>query len=136
MVSGQCCWKGWRMKKIVPVILSGGSGTRLWPLSRALYPKQLHKLYSENTECFKFTIYLFMILMLIPLKITLGETLQVCDHTYSIFFDSFSEILLRIFKDILINTSLKMISNISSKTTMPILMNPIATADFNQVTST
>ncbi|GLI36479.1 mannose-1-phosphate guanylyltransferase/mannose-6-phosphate isomerase [Desulforhabdus amnigena] len=26
---------------IVPVILSGGSGTRLWPLSRELFPKQL-----------------------------------------------------------------------------------------------
>lgn len=26
---------------MVPVILSGGSGTRLWPLSRQLYPKQL-----------------------------------------------------------------------------------------------
>ncbi len=26
---------------IIPVILSGGSGTRLWPLSRELYPKQL-----------------------------------------------------------------------------------------------
>jgi mannose-1-phosphate guanylyltransferase len=25
---------------IVPVILSGGSGTRLWPLSRKLHPKQ------------------------------------------------------------------------------------------------
>ena len=26
---------------LVPVILSGGAGTRLWPLSRELYPKQL-----------------------------------------------------------------------------------------------
>jgi len=25
---------------IVPVILSGGSGKRLWPLSRTLFPKQ------------------------------------------------------------------------------------------------
>jgi mannose-1-phosphate guanylyltransferase/mannose-6-phosphate isomerase len=28
------------MSKIIPVILSGGSGTRLWPLSRKKYPKQ------------------------------------------------------------------------------------------------
>lgn len=27
--------------KIIPVILSGGSGTRLWPMSRKAYPKQL-----------------------------------------------------------------------------------------------
>jgi len=33
--------------RIVPVILSGGSGTRLWPLSRAAYPKQFLRL-SEN----------------------------------------------------------------------------------------
>jgi mannose-1-phosphate guanylyltransferase / mannose-6-phosphate isomerase len=34
---------------IIPVILSGGSGTRLWPLSRALYPKQLLALSGEKT---------------------------------------------------------------------------------------
>ncbi|HHA2944339.1 TPA: sugar phosphate nucleotidyltransferase, partial [Stenotrophomonas maltophilia] len=28
------------MSIIQPVILSGGSGTRLWPLSRESYPKQ------------------------------------------------------------------------------------------------
>jgi len=34
---------------IVPVILSGGSGTRLWPLSRKLYPKQFLSLVNETT---------------------------------------------------------------------------------------
>ena len=34
---------------IVPVILSGGAGTRLWPLSRELYPKQLLPLIGEQT---------------------------------------------------------------------------------------
>ena len=37
------------MQRIVPVILSGGSGTRLWPLSRELEPKQLLPLVSERT---------------------------------------------------------------------------------------
>ena len=34
---------------IQPVILCGGSGTRLWPLSREHYPKQLHALNGERT---------------------------------------------------------------------------------------
>ncbi len=34
---------------IMPVILAGGAGTRLWPLSRELFPKQLIDLYNENT---------------------------------------------------------------------------------------
>ncbi|MCA1788153.1 MAG: mannose-1-phosphate guanylyltransferase/mannose-6-phosphate isomerase, partial [Desulfobacteraceae bacterium] len=34
---------------IVPVILAGGSGTRLWPLSREFYPKQLINMYNQHT---------------------------------------------------------------------------------------
>lgn len=34
---------------LYPVILSGGSGTRLWPMSRAALPKQLLALASERT---------------------------------------------------------------------------------------
>ncbi len=34
---------------LVPVILAGGVGTRLWPLSRELYPKQLLKLAGDET---------------------------------------------------------------------------------------
>lgn len=34
---------------MIPVILSGGSGTRLWPLSRAQYPKQFLPLVSGHT---------------------------------------------------------------------------------------
>lgn len=37
------------MTPIVPVILSGGSGTRLWPLSREAYPKQFLPLVGDDT---------------------------------------------------------------------------------------
>ncbi len=36
-------------QRIIPVILSGGSGTRLWPVSRASFPKQLWPLTSDRT---------------------------------------------------------------------------------------
>ncbi|NYF37785.1 mannose-1-phosphate guanylyltransferase/mannose-6-phosphate isomerase [Stenotrophomonas sp. JAI102] len=37
------------MQNLLPVILSGGSGTRLWPLSRESYPKQFLALAGEQT---------------------------------------------------------------------------------------
>jgi mannose-1-phosphate guanylyltransferase/mannose-6-phosphate isomerase len=37
------------MSQILPVILSGGSGTRLWPLSREAYPKQFLQLAGEHS---------------------------------------------------------------------------------------
>ena len=38
--------------KILPVILSGGKGTRLWPLSRSSYPKQYLKMDNANKYTF------------------------------------------------------------------------------------
>jgi mannose-1-phosphate guanylyltransferase/mannose-6-phosphate isomerase len=40
------------MNAIFPVILSGGSGTRLWPLSRAMYPKQFIRFFSDQSTTF------------------------------------------------------------------------------------
>ena len=34
---------------LVPVILAGGTGSRLWPLSRELFPKQFHALFGERS---------------------------------------------------------------------------------------
>ncbi|TMV76793.1 mannose-1-phosphate guanylyltransferase/mannose-6-phosphate isomerase, partial [Thioclava sp. BHET1] len=34
---------------IYPLLLCGGSGTRLWPLSRKSYPKQFTKLTGEES---------------------------------------------------------------------------------------
>ena len=38
------------MTALVPVILCGGTGTRLWPLSRASYPKQYWALAGDAEE--------------------------------------------------------------------------------------
>ena len=40
------------MPTILPVVLSGGAGTRLWPLSRALYPKQFIRFPQIQQETF------------------------------------------------------------------------------------
>ena len=36
--------------KIIPVIMSGGSGTRLWPISRVNYPKQFAELLEKPLQ--------------------------------------------------------------------------------------
>lgn len=35
---------------MIPVIISGGSGTRLWPLSRAQFPKQFCEIFGESLQ--------------------------------------------------------------------------------------
>ena len=41
---------------IQPVVLSGGSGTRLWPLSREKYPKQLLALVGGEDTLLQATV--------------------------------------------------------------------------------
>jgi mannose-1-phosphate guanylyltransferase/mannose-6-phosphate isomerase len=40
--------KSSKTDQLIPVILSGGSGTRLWPLSRTHYPKQFCDVFDES----------------------------------------------------------------------------------------
>ena len=58
---------------IVPVILAGGSGTRLWPLSRMLHPKQFIKLIGETT--------LFQEAVL-RLSQSIGDPLVICNEEH------------------------------------------------------
>jgi mannose-1-phosphate guanylyltransferase/mannose-6-phosphate isomerase len=37
------------MSEVIPVVLAGGTGSRLWPLSRQLFPKQFHALFSDRS---------------------------------------------------------------------------------------
>jgi mannose-1-phosphate guanylyltransferase/mannose-6-phosphate isomerase len=62
------------MHKVVPVILCGGSGTRLWPLSRAGFPKQFLVL-SGTTSLFQQAVA--RVNSLAAIDISLGETLIV-----------------------------------------------------------
>ena len=42
--------------KIKPIILSGGSGVRLWPLSRERIPKQFFDIFNNSTNLFEQTL--------------------------------------------------------------------------------
>ena len=58
---------------IAPIILSGGSGTRLWPISRSLHPKQFISLINETT-LFQDTI--------LRLPINSSDPLIVCNEEH------------------------------------------------------
>ena len=50
MVSKRAAGIRWdAMRKVLPFILCGGAGTRLWPLSREAFPKQFHRLTGQET---------------------------------------------------------------------------------------
>jgi mannose-1-phosphate guanylyltransferase/mannose-6-phosphate isomerase len=56
---------------IQPVILCGGSGTRLWPLSREQHPKQLHALNGDGT-----------LLQQTALRLRTADPLVVCNESH------------------------------------------------------
>jgi len=62
---------------IQPVILCGGSGTRLWPLSREHYPKQLHALNGEGT-----------LLQQTALRLVAADPLVVCNEGHRFMVES------------------------------------------------
>ena len=63
--------RGWlfNMTKIYPVLLAGGSGTRLWPLSRKSYPKQFSNLVGDKT-----------LFQSSAQRLTSSETLEFASH--------------------------------------------------------
>ena len=72
------------MIKVLPVILCGGSGTRLWPLSRAGFPKQFLALSGNDAKTSLFQEAVGRLNQLASPLITLGNTLIVTneDHRF------------------------------------------------------
>jgi len=72
------------MALVIPVILCGGSGTRLWPLSRSGFPKQFLVLSGDGSSQSLFQQAVSRINSVANSKITLGNTLVVTneDHRF------------------------------------------------------
>ncbi|MEA3469262.1 MAG: mannose-1-phosphate guanylyltransferase/mannose-6-phosphate isomerase [Thermodesulfobacteriota bacterium] len=61
------------MIKIQPVILAGGTGSRLWPLSRELYPKQLLQLIDETSLLQTTVLRVAQLAEVLPPLLVVGE---------------------------------------------------------------
>ena len=64
---------------LTPVILCGGSGTRLWPLSREKHPKQLLSLIDEHTLLQATALRLNQLALSIPIS---KQPIVVCNQEY------------------------------------------------------
>ena len=65
------------MPRIHPVVLSGGAGTRLWPLSRALYPKQFIR-FSRAQDC----SFLAATMRRLPAEEDFAPPIVVCNNDH------------------------------------------------------
>lgn len=72
------------MPQVLPVILCGGSGTRLWPLSRSAFPKQFLVLTNDGLKQSLFQQAIQRIHLIGDPTINIGETLIVTneDHRF------------------------------------------------------
>jgi len=70
------------MTQVLPVILCGGSGTRLWPLSRAGFPKQFLVLSGDDSKKSLFQQAIERIHTIADKEITLGNTVIVTNEEH------------------------------------------------------
>jgi mannose-1-phosphate guanylyltransferase/mannose-6-phosphate isomerase len=70
------------MTQVLPVILCGGSGTRLWPLSRSGFPKQFLVLSGDGTNQSLFQQAISRIHAVANQEICLGKTLIVTNEEH------------------------------------------------------
>ncbi len=73
-------------RRIFPVILSGGSGTRLWPLSRAMYPKQFIRFFDDQGASF-----LAATLKRLPAEAGFAPPLIVCNNDHRFLVEEEAE---------------------------------------------
>ena len=70
------------MSQVIPVILCGGSGTRLWPLSRSGFPKQFLVLSGDDSQSSLFQQAIERINAIGGSDINLGPTLIVTNEEH------------------------------------------------------
>lgn len=70
------------MTRVIPVILCGGSGTRLWPLSRSGFPKQFLVLSGDGSQQSLFQQAIERVNVIANSDIELGQTLIVTNEEH------------------------------------------------------